>query len=250
MTEDGDLPGYYGYASGQCCLGDMFAWYADNLTPEVYQRSAREAWKPIQTFLMEKAQEKKPGENGLLALDWWAGNRSVLADHHLSGLVLGMTLQTKPEDIYRALLESAAFGTRRILQSYEQAGISVGEIYAVGGIVCKNPLLMQIYADVLDRTIHTCRTDQAAALGSAIFAAAAVGEERGGYRTVPEAIRRMAGAEDTGYKPIPENREIYQRLYQEYEQLHDYFGRGTNQVMSRLKQICFREANVRKEDQK
>jgi len=236
MTENGDLPGLYGYASGQSCLGDSFAWCVKNMIPESCTRDAESEGKNIQTYLSEKAAKLAPGESGLLALDWLGGNRSVLVDAQLSCMMLGMTLQTKPEEIYRAFLESVAFGTRRIVESYLRAGIEIKDIHAVGGIVKKNPLLMQIYADVLNRHICVSKTTQAAALGAAMYAATAAGEDAGGYGTLTEAVERMSELEEYGYDPIPENAVVYQRLYEEFERLHDYFG-YENHVMKRLKQI-------------
>jgi L-ribulokinase len=191
----------------------------------------------VQALLSEKAARLKPGESGLIALDWISGNRSVLANSDLSCMMLGMTLQTKPEDVYRTLLEGVAFGTRRIRDSYTQAGVAVDGIHAVGGIVKKNPLLMQIYADVLNCHISICKSTQAAALGAAMFAAAAAGEEKGGYGTIVEAIEQMSEMEPYGYDPIPENVAVYDQLYEEYVRLHDYFGTGGNDVMKRLRKI-------------
>lgn len=237
MTENGDLPGFYGYASGQFSLGDSFAWFVKNMVPEKYVKEAVASGVPIQALLTERAAKLAPGESGILALDWLGGNRSVLVDSELSCMMLGMTLQTKPEEMYRALLESVAFGTRRIIEAHERAGIHIEAIHAVGGIVKKNPLLMQIYADILNRHICVCRSTQAAALGSAMFAAAAAGEEKGGYSTLKEAIDRMSELEPYGYDPIPENVTVYQQLYEEFERLHDYFGCGENDVMKRLKKL-------------
>lgn len=235
MTEDGDLPGFYGYASGQSGVGDMFAWFADRMVCGAYHREAAETGRSVQALLTEKAERLAPGESGLLALDWWNGNRSILADGSLSGLILGLTLETRPEEIYRALLESVAFGTRKIMKAHEQSGIPVEEICGAGGIVKKNPLLMQIYADVLNRPIAVCKTDQAAALGAAMMAAAAAeGEMNGG---LSEAIRRMEGGREMEYRPIPDHVKVYNRLYEEYERLYDYFGRGANEVMRRLREM-------------
>ena len=237
VTENGDLPGYYGYASGQSGVGDWFAWFVNNMLPEAYVREAEDKGVAVQALLSEKAARLKPGESGLIALDWISGNRSVLANSDLSCMMLGMTLQTKPEDVYRTLLEGVAFGTRRIRDSYTQAGVAVDGIHAVGGIVKKNPLLMQIYADVLSCHISICKSTQAAALGAAMFAAAAAGEEKGGYGTIIEAIEQMSEMEPYGYDPIPENVAVYDQLYEEYVRLHDYFGTGENDVMKRLRKI-------------
>ena len=234
-TMSGYLPGWYGYATGQVSLGDSFAWFVKNMVPERYHSEAREKGMSVHTLLTEKAANYAPGETGLLALDWWGGNRSILVNAELSGLMLGMTLQTKPEEMYRAMLESVAFGSRSIMESYERAGLHVEKIHAVGGIAKKNSLLMQIYADILNRPIYICKSTQAAALGAAMFAASAAGEETGGYATVQEAVKRMANLEDYHYEPIPEHVAVYQKLYEEFERLHDYFGRGENEVMKRLR---------------
>ena len=151
----------------------------------------------------------------------------------MSCMMLGMTLQTKPEEIYRAFLESVAFGTRRIMEAYLGAGIEITEIHAVGGIVKKNPLLMQIYADVLNRHICVCKTTQAAALGAAMYAASAAGERAGGYATLKDAVEQMSELEEYGYDPIPGHVAVYEKLYREFERLHDYFG-CENPVMKRL----------------
>lgn len=235
MTENGYLPGCYGYATGQVSLGDSFAWFVNNTVPEKYYREAEEKGTSIHALLTEKAAKYAPGETGLLALDWWGGNRSILVNAELSGLMLGMTLQTKPEEMYRAMLESVAYGSRSIMESYERAGLHVAKLHAVGGIAKKNPLLMQIYADILNRPIYICKSTQAAALGAAMFAAAAAGEEKGGYATVKEAVEHMAELENYHYEPIPENVAVYQKLYEEFERLHDYFGRGENEVMKHLR---------------
>jgi len=158
-------------------------------------------------------------------------------DSELSGLLLGMTLQTRPEEIYRALIEATAYGTREIIENFEINGIAVNEVAVCGGIAKKNPMLMQIYADVLKRPLRTVRSDQANALGSAIFAAVAAGEDRGGYRSVADAAHAMGGTENNAFWPIQTNSERYDRLYAEYQKLHDWFGRGGNDVMHRLKKI-------------
>jgi len=180
---------------------------------------------------------QKPGENGLLALDWWNGNRSVLVDVDLTGMMLGMTLQTKPEEIYRALIEATAYGTRQIIENYRANGIPVEEFFASGGISYKDPMTMQIYADVLNIPVKIAGSDQGGALGSAIFAAVAAGKIAGGYDDVFEAARVMGKIKDTVYIPIPENAAVYDKLFSEYVTLHDYFGRGANDVMKRIKAI-------------
>ena len=232
---DGILPGMYAYESGQICVGDSLNWFVDNCVPETYQKAAKEKGMEIHGYLTALASALSPGESGLLALDWWNGNRSVLCDYDLSGLLIGLTLSTKPEEIYRALIESTAFGTRRILESYEESGIPITEIYACGGIAKKNSLFMQIYSDVLNRTIHILPSDQGPALGSAIFGAVAAGENAGGYHTIPDASAAMSAPPEKSYSPITGHVEIYKELYKEYLQLHDCFGRGENNVMKKLK---------------
>lgn len=237
VVEDGVLPGYFGYEAGQSCVGDHFAWFIDNCLPASYYEDAKKQGKNIYTYLREKAEKQKPGESGLLALDWWNGNRSVLVDVDLTGMMLGMTLQTRPEEMYRALIEATAYGTRMIIESFRENGVPVNEFYASGGISQKDPMTMQIYADIIDMPIKIAGTTQGPALGSAIFASVAAGKEKGGYDSVFEATKVMGKVRDTVYEPIPENVKIYDKLFAEYKILHDYFGRGANDVMKRLKDI-------------
>lgn len=235
VVEDGVLPGYFGYESGQSCVGDHFDWFVNHCVPEGYYKEAKEKGINIHALLMEKASKLKVGESGLLALDWWNGNRSCLVDVDLTGLILGMTLATKPEEIYRALIEATAYGKKKIIKTFEEAGVPVEELYACGGISKKNPLMMQIYADVTNKEIFIGASDQSPALGAAMFGAVAAGAENGGYDTIFDAARVMGKVEEKSYKPIPENVKIYEKLFKEFEILHDYFGRGENDVMKRLK---------------
>lgn len=237
VVEDGILPGFYGYEAGQSCVGDHFAWFIDNCLPAAYLDEAKEQGMNIHRYLREKAEKLRPGESGLVALDWWNGNRSVLVDVDLTGMILGMTLQTKPEEIYRALIEATAYGTRKIIETFEESGVPVNEFYASGGISQKDPMTMQIYADVIRRPIKIAGSAQGPALGSAIFGAVAAGKENGGYDSVFEAERVMGNLKDITYYPDAERGAVYDRLYAEYNLLHDYFGRGANDVMKRLKQL-------------
>ncbi len=233
VVRDGLIPGYYGYESGQTCVGDHFAWFADTLCPADYQAEAdARGLSPI-ALLTEKAAEQKPGQSGILALDWWNGNRSVLADFDLSGIFLGMNLNTKPEDLFRALVEATAYGTRTIIENYRDHDIPVNECRAAGGIAVKNPFVMQIYADVTGLDIRIAGSAQSPSLGGAIFAACAAGV----YDTLDEAVSAMGKLSEKVYRPIPENKAVYDRLYAEYVRLHDYFGRGGNDVMKRLRKI-------------
>jgi L-ribulokinase len=233
VVADGILPGFYGYEAGQACVGDHFAWFIDNCLPASYYEDAKEQGMNIHKYLRSKAEKYRPGESGLLALDWWNGNRSCLVDVDLTGMMLGMTLLTKPEEIYRALIEATAFGTRMIIETFRENGVAIDEFYAAGGIAKKDPMTMQIYADVIKMPIRIAGSDQGGALGSAIFGAVA----GNGYENVYQAAEVMGKVLDTVYEPIAENSEIYDKLYAEYKILHDYFGRGENDVMKRLKAL-------------
>ncbi|MCD7826977.1 MAG: ribulokinase [Clostridiales bacterium] len=243
VVADGVMPGYYGYEAGQSCVGDHFAWFIDNCLPKEYYDEAQKQGVNIHKYLRSKAEKQKPGESGLLALDWWNGNRSVLVDVDLTGMILGMTLRTKPEEIYRALIEATAFGTREIVENFRRNGVPVNEFYASGGISQKDPMTMQIYADVLGMPVKIAGSEQGPALGSAIFAAVAAGSEKGGWDDVFDAARTMGSIKNIVYEPIKENSEIYDKLFAEYETLQDYFGRGENDVMKRLKALKISQKN-------
>ncbi len=235
VVEDGILPGYFGYEAGQAAVGDIFDWFVTNCISASYEREAQRQGINIFRLLEKKATKLKPTESGLIALDWWNGNRSILNNVDLSGLLLGLTLNTKPEDIYRALIEATAFGTRIIIETFQKNGLPIDELYACGGMPHKDKMLMQIYADVTGREIKVASSRQASALGAAMFGAIAAGSEAGGYDSIEDAVTHMASLEKKTYIPIPENVEVYNQLFSEYRRLHDYFGRGDNQVMERLK---------------
>src|SRR5690606_16286313 len=268
VVEDGILPGYYGFEAGQSAVGDIFGWFVETCVPEAYAEEARRRGLNVHQLLEEKASRLAPGESGLLALDWWNGNRSILVDADLtgmmlgmslttrpeemyralieatafgtrviidalesgglatgesgvmaldrwngnrsilvdadvSGMMLGMCLTTRPEEMYRALIEATAFGTRVIIDAFESAGLAIEELYACGGLPERNQLLMQIYADVTNRSIKVARSSQTPALGSAMFGAVAAGPQAGGYASITEAAARMAGLKDVVYRPDP-----------------------------------------------
>jgi L-ribulokinase len=234
-VEDGVIPGFFGYEAGQSCVGDHFSWFVEHAVPETYAQEARERGSDLHALLQEKASTLRVGESGLLALDWWNGNRSVLVDAGLGGLLVGATLATVPEEIYRALIEATAYGTRVIIETFEAHGVPVREIVACGGLAEKSPLIMQIYADVTGRPFKLSASEQTPALGSAMFGAVAAGAAAGGHSTIDDASRAMARLKDVVYEPIPDNRAAYDVLYREYLRLHDYFGRGGNDVMKVLK---------------
>jgi len=237
VVEDGILPGLFGYEAGQSCVGDHFAWFVENCVPAAYERDAADAGINVHQLLEKKASQQKPGESGLIALDWWNGNRSVLVDVDLTGLLLGATLATKPEEIYRALIEATAYGTRVIIEAFEANDVAINALVAAGGLPDRNKMLMQIYADVTGREMRVVGTTQAGAVGAAMHAAVAAGADAGGFDTIADAAAQMAHLQDIVYRPIPENQAIYDRLFAEYVTLHDYFGRGANDVMKRLKNL-------------
>ncbi len=213
------MDGYYGIEAGQSAVGDIFLWFINNLVPEKYGATTDEKFKNLE----HGAERLKPGESGLIALDWNNGNRTILVDVRLSGLLIGQTLHTQPHEIYRALVEATAFGALRIIDRIEEYGVPVKEVVNCGGLAAKNPLLMQIYADVSGRPMKISRSEQTPALGAAMFAAVAAGKESGGYATIQETQTAMSGVEKT-YLPSEKNHQTYARLYKLYCQLHDAFG--------------------------
>ena len=233
----GALPDLICYEAGQSCFGDHFDWFVTHCLPESYVQEAKMRGIDIHALLCERAARLTAGESGLLALDWWNGNRSPLADADLSGMILGLTLATRPEEIYRALIEATAYGTRMIVETFAQSGVPVESVYACGGIAHKNPLLMQILSDVLGREIRVAPSAQTSALGSAMMGASAAGRVRGGYDSLREAAQAMSGTSAVIYRPRASAASVYDELYAEYARLHDYFGRGENSVMKRLRRI-------------
>jgi L-ribulokinase len=248
VVEDGVIPGFMGYEAGQSCVGDHFEWFTENCVPASYYEEAKEKGVNIHQLLTEKASKLEVGESGLLALDWWNGNRSTLVDADLTGVLLGQTLLTKPEEIYRALIEATAYGTRMIVETFRDNGVPVNEVYAAGGIAEKNTMMMQIYADVLNMNIKISASSQTPALGSAMFGAVAAGKERGGYDTITEAARDMGRVKDYVYQPNHDHSVVYDQLYTEYARLYDYFGRGENNVMKTLKKIKSASSSENKEE--
>jgi L-ribulokinase len=232
VVEGGIVPGLWGYEAGQSGVGDIFGWVVGTGVPPEYHAAAAERGLGVHEYLTELAAEQPIGGHGLVALDWHSGNRSILVDHELSGVVVGQTLATKPEDTYRALLEATAFGARVIVEAFGEAGVPVTEFIVAGGLL-RNPLLMQIYADVLGMPLSVVTSGQGAALGSAIQAAVSAGA----YPDIRKAAGAMGGRTVAAYVPVAANVAAYDELYAEYRALHDYFGHGRNQVMRRLKAI-------------
>ncbi|MGK3209164.1 ribulokinase [Amycolatopsis sp. MEPSY49] len=217
VVDGGIVPGLWGYEAGQSGVGDIFGWFTEHFAHDGHEELTR------------LAARQEIGEHGLVALDWHSGNRSVLVDHELSGVIVGQTLATRAEDVYRALLEATAFGTRKIIETFNAAGVPVTELIIAGGLM-KNALLMQIYADVTNLPLSVIGSEQGPALGSAIHAAVAAGA----YPDIRAAAAAMGSVDRAVYRPVPAHVAAYDELYAEYTTLHDYFGRGGNDVMHRL----------------
>lgn len=236
VVEDGIVPGLFGYEAGQAGVGDIFAWFVDNSVPPDYHRQAKSRDCSLHDVLGDKAAHLKPGRSGLLALDWWNGCRSTLVDAELSGLLVGCTLSTKAEEIYRALIESTAFGTRVIIETFSKQGIPVDSLVCGGGLA-KNSFLMQIYADVTGREISVAGSDQVSALGAAMLGTVAAGQSGKGYPNLSQAVAAMAPPPSRVYRPTAGHRTAYETLYSEYRRLYDHFGRETSNVMKVLREL-------------
>jgi L-ribulokinase len=233
VVQDGIVPGLWGYEAGQAGVGDVLAWYVENAPAEIaFEAKKRKA--SVHDVLTSRAADVAPGSSGLLALDWWNGNRSILVDAELSGVLLGLTIHTRPEEIYRALIEATAFGTRKIIEAFEAKGVPIRDVAASGGLAQKNPLLMQIYSDVLQRPIRIGAAGQSSAFGAAMWGAVAGGL----HRDIHAAARRMAKQSTKTYMPDKSNARIYDRLYAEYSRLHDFFGRDVNSPMKAVRAIA------------
>ncbi len=230
VVDGGIVAGQWGYEAGQSGVGDIFGWFVKHGVPPEYHEQAAATGVPVHELLTELSRTQAIGEHGLIALDWHSGNRSVLVDHELSGLVVGQTLATRAEDTYRALLEATAFGTRTIIEAFNSSGVPVTELVVAGGLL-KNTLLMQIYSDVTNLPLSTIASEQGPALGSAIHAAVAAGA----YPDVQAAAKVMGRSDKGVYQPIAENVLAYDELFADYTELHDHFGRGSTDLMHRLK---------------
>src|SRR5262249_42340096 len=211
------LPGYYGLEAGQSAVGDIFNWFVNYLQPLGRKAGTHDA-------LSAEASRLVPGESGLLALDWNNGNRTILVDQRLTGLLLGQTLYTTPAEIYRALVEATAFGALTIINRFEEYGVKVEQVVNCGGISEKNPLVMQIYADVTVRPIKISRSAQACAVGAAIAGAVVAGGKAGGHDNYADAQKAMTGLKSRVFQPNPQAHAVYEKLYTLYRRIHDAFG--------------------------
>jgi L-ribulokinase len=235
VVDGGVVTGLWGYEAGQSGVGDIFAWYVRNALPAGYADEARRRGLTPYELLDALAAEQPVGGHGLLALDWHSGNRSVLMDHELSGVLVGLTLATRPEEIWRALLEATAFGARTVVDAFTAAGVAVDELTVAGGLT-RNRLLLRIYADVVGRPLHVVDSAHPAALGAAIHAAVAAGA----YPDVPAASAAMGAGRRETWHPDPARAAAYDELYAEYRALHDHFGRGGTDVLHRLRALRHR----------
>ncbi|WP_026925045.1 ribulokinase [Glycomyces arizonensis] len=233
VVRDGITPGLWGYEAGQSGVGDIFAWFTRTAVPGEYVAEAAERGLSVHEYLTDLAAGQAVGEHGLVALDWQSGNRSVLVDHDLSGVIVGLTLATRPEEIYRALVEATAFGTRVIVETLVESGVPIDEFVAAGGLL-KNKWLMQTYADVLRRPITVLTSEQGPALGSAIHAAVAAGA----YPDIQAASEAMGKVERAAYTPDEARADAYDELYAIYAELHDHFGRGGSDALHKLHRIA------------
>jgi L-ribulokinase len=233
VVQDGIVPGAWGYEAGQAGVGDAFAWFMEHALPDYLSRAARDQNISPFELLERQAAELRPGECGLIALDWWNGNRSILMDADLTGTIAGLNLFTRPHHIYRALIESTAFGTRKIIEAFENKGVRIDEVFACGGLAHKNKLMMQIYADVLGRKIVVASAEHASALGAAMFAGVAADV----FADIHQAARQMVAAPMKVYSPRTKAASVYDELHAEYNRLYDYFGRSPAGTLKRLKEI-------------
>jgi L-ribulokinase len=236
VVDGGIVPGLWGYEAGQSAVGDILGWFVEQCVPPHYHEEARARGLDLHAYLSELGARQEVGQHGLLALDWNGGNRSVLVDHQLTGLIVGLTLATRTEDIYRALIEATAFGTRKILEAFADAGLAVGELYVAGGLA-QNPVVMQIYADVTRLPLHLAGSEQAPALGSAMHAAVAADV----HADIRAAAAPMSRTVRDAFVPDERRADAYDPLYEHYERLHDHFGRGGDDVMHRLHDLRPRE---------
>ena len=231
FVKDGIIDNLYAFEAGQASVGDSFEWFIKNCLPASYTDEAKREGVNIHKYLRKKASALPPGSNGILALDWFNGNRTPYVNGDLSGLILGLNLNTAPEEIYRALIEATAYGTKRIIDIYENNGVKINKIYAAGGIAERDELLMQIYADVLGRELFVSGTSQACAYGSAVLGAV---NDRG-YSSLTEAAEKLKKVSERSYKPNPKTANMYIILYKEYEKLCEFFANSENKTMEILR---------------
>lgn len=237
VVRDGVLPGWFGYEAGQAAVGDMFAWFLRTAVPRADAEAAERRGVSLYEYLEEQARGVAPGASGLLAFDWWNGNRSILGDTDLSGVLVGLTLSASSADVYRALLEGAALGTRRILDNFREHGVPIDRVTACGGLPQRSPLLMQIYADVLGLPVDVPASSEVPARGSAMFGAVAAGSRRGGFDSLAEAVDALASPLQQRFQPCPSAHAVYTDVYQVYRELYQRLGEDAAPALHRLKSV-------------
>lgn len=237
VVEDGIVEGFFGYEAGQAAVGDLFGWYAHHVAGPGGDAATMFA------ALEREAEAVGPGAEGVLALDWWNGNRSVLGNADLSGLLIGMTLGTTRGDVYRSLVDATGFGTRRIIDAFVAAGVPIDELVAVGGLAERSPLLLQAYADITGRPVRLAASPNASATGAAMLGAVAAGDGAGGHASFAAAAARMASLQPGGVTPRQAHVRAYEDVYREYLELHDHFGRGGSGAMARLRRYRGRQVD-------
>jgi L-ribulokinase len=244
IVNESVMKGYFGIEAGQSAVGDIFLWFINNLVPEQYGKTQDEKFLNLE----KAASQLKPGETGLLALDWNNGNRTILVDVRLTGLLLGQTLHTQPHEIYRSLIEATAYGALAIIDRIEENGVKINEVVNCGGLANKSPLIMQIYADITGRPMKISRSEQTPALGAAIFGAVSAGKTVSGFDNVEQAQKVITGTGKV-YEPIVKNHLVYKKLYGMYKELHDCFGTRNWQgnLYSVMKELLDLRDNVRME---
>lgn len=237
VVKDGILPGYYGYEAGQAAVGDMFEWFISTQVPQSYFTQAEARGLTIYQWLEQRAAQLMPGQHGLLVLDWFNGNRSILGDADLSGVMVGLTLATTVEDIYRALLEATAFGTRRIVENFHAHGIVISELVACGGLPHKSPLLMQLYADICGLPVTLRASQEIPARGAAMFGAVAAGAAMGGFASIRAASEQIAAPLLEAIQPNADATQQYDEIYTLYREMYTHFGQAQAKFMHDLKAI-------------
>jgi L-ribulokinase len=226
VARDGILPGFFGYEAGQTAAGDMLAWFVDELAG-----GRDDGDEDAYLAFEQEAAQLRPGETGLVALDWWNGNRTILADADLTGVIAGLTLRSTEPEIYRALTESIAFGNRRIIENFEQHGLRLGEIVACGGIAEKSPMIMQLIADTSGRSVRVPESTQIPARGAALFGAVA----GGAFADIESAVAATRPEIARSFEPDPEAGAIYDEVYAVYRELYETLGRSQVEILHRLK---------------
>lgn len=237
VCKDTLLPNKYGYIAGPNPLGENFGWFLTNLIPPDYHQEAKNQNRNLHSYLAQLMMKLKPGESGVIAFDWFKGNRAIRSDFDLTAMFFGITNDTKTEELYRALIEACCFSARKVIDLLRENHFKIDELYCVGSLPEKNPFIMQLYADILNIPIKISDGNQSPALGSAIIAAYVAGSKNGGYDSFELACEKMSKIKDRIYMPIKENVEIYEQLYDIYCELYNILAIKNKTVLHRLRKL-------------